>query len=134
MNVLAIVIAVAAAAIVLSIYYAPPVLGNTWSAAVTGWTGQTQEHLAGDLPRRMGLWILSAVVNAILLSWLINRLGVTELSDGLTLGAAVWAGFGATFSGWPVFFANQPWLLWVINNAAFLIIQLLMAGILTAMA
>lgn len=56
------------------------------------------------------------------------------MGDGLVLGAILWAGFGATFSGWQVFFANQPWMLWVINNVALLIIQLLMAGILTAMS
>jgi hypothetical protein len=133
-NIWSIVVAVAAAAVVLSIYYAPPVLGNAWSEAVRAWTGQTQEQLAGDVARRMGLWILSAVVNAIILAWLIDRHGIVDVSDGLVLGTAVWAGFGATFSGWPVFFANQPWKLWVINNAAFLIIQLLMAAIITAMA
>lgn len=132
MNPIGIVAAVVAAAVVLTVYYAPPVMGNRWAAEIMAWTGQTQEQLSGDIPRRMGLWLLTAVINAVVLAYVMDRLAIASIGDALVLGAVVWAGFGATFAFWPVAFANQPWQVWVINSGAFLIIQLLMAGILAA--
>lgn len=58
MEVLPIVVSVIGAAIVLSVYYAPPVLGDRWSAVLTDWTGQTREQLSSGLARRMGLWVM----------------------------------------------------------------------------
>jgi hypothetical protein len=132
MNIVGVVIAVVAAAVVLTLYYAPPVLGGRWAAAIMAWTGQSEARLSGDIPRRMGMWLVTAVVNAVVLAYLVDRLGITAVGDGVLLGAVVWAGFGTTFAFWPVAFANQPWQIWAINSGAFLIIQLLMGGILAA--
>lgn len=127
MNWLAILAATVAAAVVLSIYYAPPVMGDRWAGAVMGWTGQTREQLSGKVAARMLMWTASALVNAIVLAYLLDRLEIATVAGAVSVALVVWLGFGATFSGWPVFFSNQPWSIWAINNIAFLLLQVVMA-------
>ena len=126
-NVLAVVVAVVVAAVILTVIYAPPVLGKTWADAVAGWTGQTPEQLSGDVPRRMALWLVTALVDAVVLAILMRDLAMTGVVDALWLGFLLWLGFGGTFSAWPVIFANQPTTIWLINNGAFLAMQLAMS-------
>jgi hypothetical protein len=129
MNWVAVVAAAVAAAVVLSIYYAPPVMGDRWSNAVTGWTGQTREQLSGKLAARMLMWTASALVNATVLAYLLDRFEIGTVAGAFSVAIIVWLGFGATFSAWPVFFSNQPWSIWVINNIAYLLLQVVMAAV-----
>jgi hypothetical protein len=129
-NPFAIVGAVVAAAVVLSVYYAPPVLGTRWAGVVTTWTGQSRDDLADRVLARMGMWVISAAINVTVLAYLFDRVSVTGLGESIVLAVVLWLGFGATFSAWPVFFANQPWSLWLINNGAFLATQVVAAAVL----
>lgn len=98
------------------------------------WAGQTHEQINSRFPMRVAQWMVTAIVNAVVLAYLVDRLGISSPVDGIVLGAVVWLGFGATFAYWPVAFQNQPRAIWVINSIAFLVIQVLMGAILGATA
>ena len=134
MSIVGIVLSVVVAAVILTVYFAQPVLGGRWEAAVIRWTGQTHEQLNSGFPMRVGQWMVSAIVNAVVLAYLVSRLGITTPVDGAVLGAVAWLGFGTTFAFWPVVFQNQPRAIWIINSVAFLIIQVLAGAILGATA
>lgn len=125
-----IVVAVVVALVILSVYFSPPVLGGPWQRAVTAWTGQTPEQLNAGFPRRVALWLVTAIVNAVVLAWLLSRVGITDVGDAMVFAGGLWMAIGATFSAWPVIFQNQPPTIWILNNVAYLLIQLVSAAIL----
>jgi hypothetical protein len=129
-NLVGIVVSVVAATVVLTVYFAPPVLGRRWEAAVIAFTGQTHEQINSGFPLRVVQWMATAIVNAVVLAYLVDRLGIRSPADGVVLGAAAWLGFAVTFAYWPVAFQNQPRAIWAINSVAFLVIQVLMGAIL----
>ena len=126
-NLLGVVLAVVAAAAILTAYYLPQAMGLKWQQAVIAATGQTAADLTGRIPIRMGAWLAVALVNAVVLAVLMRDLGHPDIFRGLFYGALLWLGFGATFSLDAVIFANQPILLWAINNGAYLL-QLIAMG------
>lgn len=79
----------------------------------------------------MGAWLVGFLVNAIVLALAIKLLSVSSVGSGIAIGVAGWAGFAATLSSWPAAFAKWPWRLWLINNGCYLVIQIVMAIILT---
>jgi hypothetical protein len=113
---------------------APGSRRRRWEASVIAWAGQTHEQINSRFPMRVARWMVTAIVNAVVLAYLVDRLGISSPVDGIVLGAVVWLGFGATFAYWPVAFQNQPRAIWVINSIAFLVIQVLMGAILGATA
>jgi hypothetical protein len=58
---------------------------------------------------------------------LVRATGADSAGRGIVLGLVLWAGLAATFSSWPSIFAKQPWSLWAINNAVF-VLMLVAAG------
>lgn len=130
-NWLHVIVATIAAFVVAFIWYLPPTLGLRWGNLVKGYAGLSDAQLSANLPQKMLLWLLGFLVNALVLELLIRGLNINGVQDALLLGALVWLGFGATFSSWPAIHANQPWGIWLINNGAFLIMQLVMSVILT---
>ena len=132
LNYLAVVVAAVAAFLIGFVWYLPPVMGMRWAGLVSRYTGITQEELMrGDQERAIVIWAVGMLVNALVLAIIIRTLGLTSLADAVVLGVLVWLGFGASFSSWPVAFARQPWALWAVNNGAFLLMQVVMAVILT---
>jgi hypothetical protein len=131
-NYLAVIVAAAAGFGVGFLYYLPmpPFLGKLWSDTVKEYTKLSDTDLA-PTPLMPLLWMVTAVVNAFGLALLIEAAHTRELIDGIGMGLVVWACFGLTFSSWAVIFAKQPVRLWLINNGAFLIMQVVMAVILT---
>jgi hypothetical protein len=129
-NWLHVIVAMVAAFIVAFIWYLPPIFGLRWGNLVKSYAGLSDAQLSAQLPQKMLLWLIGFLVNALVLELLIRALNIGEAQDALLLGVLVWLGFGATFSSWPPIHANQPWGVWLINNGAFLIMQLVMSVIL----
>ena len=131
-NWLAVILAGVAALVVGVIWYLPPTFGTRWAGFVKTYTGLSDADLMpANIPRTMGLWLLGFVLNAIALALLLRGMGISSLSDGILLGVILWAGLGLTISSWPVIHAKQPPGLWLINGAAYLVMQIVMTVILT---
>lgn len=125
-NYLAVIAATVAAFVIGFIWYAPPVFGKRWLA----YLGKTQAELGGPGPG-FALAIVAALVNAWVLALFALNLGGKVLSDGIALGALAWLGFMATTSAADHIFTKKPWGLWVINNLHNLLVQMVLAVIVT---
>src|SRR6185503_4295472 len=103
------------------IWFLPPVFGNRWRELVKEYTGQTDDDLKPEPFKQLIIWFFVTLINAIILYLLIDRLDIQSRLSALKLALGIWAGFGLTFSSWPVIFARQRQSLWLINNGAFLL-------------
>ena len=131
-NWLAVIVAGIAALIIGFVWYLPPTFGTRWAGFVKRYTGLSDADLMpSNIPLTMGLWLLGFIGNALTLAIIIRGMGISNLGDGIILGVIVWAGLGLTISSWPVIHAKQPLGLWLVNGAAYLVMQIVMAVILT---
>ncbi len=104
-NYLAIIVAAIAAVAIGIVYYG--ILG----------VGDRQSRMLGASPTRPGPLSLN--------------LGAASITDAILLGALVWLGFGATFKAAQVAFERRPWGLWVLQGVHDLIVEVVVAGIVT---
>jgi hypothetical protein len=131
-NWLAVIVAGIAALAIGVVWYLPPTFGTRWAGFVKRYTGLSDADLMpSNIPLTMGLWLLGFIVNAFALAIIIRGMSVSNLVDGILLGVIVWAGLGLVISSWPVIHAKQPSGLWLLNGAAYLVMQIVMAAILT---
>ena len=126
-NYLAVVVAAVIALVIGFIWYSPPVFGNRWMA----YLGTTQAQLGNPGPTGMAVGIVASLLNAWVLAVLSLNLGGKSITDGIMLGALAWLGFMATITAAQISFEKKPWGLWVLNNAHNLLIQVLMAVVVT---
>jgi hypothetical protein len=126
-NYLAVVVAAVVALVIGFIWYAPPVFGNRWMA----YLGTTQAQLGNPGPTGMVVGIVASLVNAWVLAVLSLNLGGTTITDAIMLGIIVWLGFMATITAAQISFEKRSWGLWLLNNAHNLIVQVIMAAIVT---
>ena len=69
--------------------------------------------------------IAASLIQAFILANLVRDVGSTTMSDGLLLGAILWAGFvGVTALG-DVLFGGRSWKLWQINTGYYLVVLLI---------
>ena len=126
-NWIAIIVAAIVAIVIGFAYYSPQAMGNRWMA----YLGTTRAQLGNPEPSGMGAGIVASLVNAWVLALLSLNLGGTGLQDGILLGILCWLGFMATITAAEVAFLKQPWGLWVLNNIHNVIVQVVMASIVT---
>ena len=128
LNWAAVVVATFVAFAIGSVYYLPPVMGDRWAAVVARYTGRDVKELSGNpVPSALAQWLLGMFVCATVFAMLVRATGADSAGSGIVLGLVLWVGIGATFSSWPSIFAKQPWSLWAINNAVF-VLMLVAAG------
>lgn|GEM_PF-2289414 len=108
-----------------SVWFAPGVLGNYWARQVAHYTGVPETEIASAAARPSSLlrWAVGMALNVIVLAMVIEAARGDSAPEGIALGVAVWFGFAATFSSWPPIFARMPWEWWLVNNGAFLLMQ-----------
>ena len=126
-NYLAVIVSAVAALVIGFAWYAPPVFGNRWMA----YLGTTQAQLGQPGPTGIVVGIVASVVNAWVLALLALNLGATTITDAVMLGVLAWLGFMATLTAAQISFEKRPWGLWVLNNAHNVIVQVVMAAIVT---
>ena len=126
-NYLAVIVAAIVAMAIGFAYYSPQRMGDRWMA----YLGTTRAQVGDPEPAGMAAGVLASVVNAWVLAVLALNLGATGLGGGVMLGVLCWLGFMATITAAEVSFLRRPWGLWVLNNVHNLIVQVVMAVIVT---
>ena len=129
-DLLHILVATVAAMIAGYVWYHPMVFGNRWKELMKEYTGMTDEDLKSEPIRQMPKWFFVTLINVIVVYLIADRLDIQSRLSALKIALALWAGFGLTFSSWPVIFARQRQSLWLINNGAFLLMQAIICFIL----
>ncbi len=123
-NYLAIIVAAVAAVAIGIIYYG--ILG----------VGDRQSRMLGASlvrpgPMQGATGLVVSLVNAWVIAILSLSLGAASIVDAISLGALVWLGFGATFKAAQVAFERRPWAVWVLQGVHDLIVEVVVAGIVT---
>ena len=124
-NYLAIVVAAAAAVAIGIVYYGLAGLGDRLARLM----GQTPVGRPG--PAQLVIGVVVSLVNAWVLALLSLNLGAASITDGIMLGVLAWLGFMATLSGAQVAFQGRPWNAWLITNVHDVVVQVVMAAIVT---
>ncbi|HTD64715.1 MAG TPA: DUF1761 domain-containing protein [Verrucomicrobiae bacterium] len=127
-NYLAVVVAAVVALVIGFIWYSPRVFGTRWMA----YLGTTQPQLGNPGPTGMLVGVVASLLNAWVLALLALNLGGKSVTDGVLLGVLAWLGFMATITAAQISFEKKSWGLWVLNNAHNLLVQVIMAAIVTA--
>jgi hypothetical protein len=123
-NYLAILVAAIAAVAIGIVYYG--VLG----------VGDRQSRILGASAVRPGpiqgaTGLVVGLVNAWIIGLLSLSLGAASIVDAISLGALVWLGFGATFKAAQVAFERRPWAVWTLQGVHDLIVEIVVAVIVT---
>ena len=126
-NYIAVIVAPVVALVIGFIWYSPAVFGKRWMA----YLGTTQAQLGQPGPTGMAVGVIASLVNAWVLALLSLNLGGKTLTDGVMLGILAWLGFMATITAAQISFEKKPWGLWILNNAHNVIVQVVMAVIVT---
>jgi hypothetical protein len=126
-NYLAVIVAAIAAVVIGILYYGVAGFGDRL-ARLNGMTPRT----GPPLPREFAIGILVALLNAWVLALLSLNLGGASIADGILLGALAWLGFQATLKAAQVAFEARSWNAWIIAGGHDLLIQVVMAAIVTA--
>jgi len=124
-NYLAVIVAAIAAVVIGIVYYGLAGLGDRLARLM----GSTPVGRPG--PAQLVIGVVVALVNAWVLALLSLNLGAASITDGIMLGVVAWLGFMATLSGAQVAFQGRPWNAWLITNVHDVVIQVLMATIVT---
>jgi hypothetical protein len=127
-NYLAVIVATVVAMVIGFAWYSPQVMGKRWM----GYLGTTQAQLGNPGPAGMAVGVISALINAWVLAVLAMNVGGTTIGDGVMLGLLCWLGFMATITAAQISCEKKPWGLWAVNNGHNVIVQILMAAIVTA--
>ena len=126
-NYLAVVVAAVVALVIGFIWYSPRVFGTRWMA----YLGTTQAQLGNPGPTGMAVGVVASLINAWVIAVLALNLGAKSVTDGIMLGILVWLGFMATITAAQISFEKKSWGLWALNNAHNVIVQVIMAAIVT---
>jgi uncharacterized protein DUF1761 len=124
-NYLAVVVAAIAAIVIGFIWFSPQALGNRWT------TYGVPAPPARPGASAIAVGAISALVNAWVIALLSLNLGGTTIGDGVVLGILVWLGFIATVTAAEFGFLQRRWSAWVVNNIHHLIVQVVLAAIVT---
>jgi len=114
-----------------AVWYDTHVFGTAWMRGI----GKTLEQLHAENANSPLPYILALVSNLVLayaLSWLILRLGALSAARGAWTGAMLWVGFVATSTLTQYAFEMRPRSLFLINTGYALAGMLVMGAILGA--
>ena len=134
LNWAAVAVSVVAAFAIGAVYFSPAVLGRRWAGIVAGYTGipATEIEAGAAQPPALGKWLAAFAVNAVVLALAVEATGTDSLGDGLLLGLVLGLGIAVSLAAWPPIFARMPSSWWLLNSAAFLLMQAAMGAILGA--
>jgi hypothetical protein len=113
LNWLAVIVAALAWFIFSAIWYSVPPLSNAWQKAAK------VDANAPGAPPLVALLVptfIGYIVTAIVIALLVKALGLTELSDGLTLGIVLGVGFGLIGALVTQLYERKGANYWLING------------------
>jgi hypothetical protein len=125
-NYLAVIVAAVAAVVIGILYYGVAGFGDRL-ARVNGMAPRT----GPPSPTQFAIGIVVALLNAWVLALMSLNLGGASIADGILLGALVWLGFQATLKAAQVSFEGRSWNAWLIAGVHDLLIEVVMAAIVT---
>ena len=125
-NYLAVIVATVAAVVIGIVYYGVAGFGARL-ARLNSMTPRT----GPPSPTQFATGIVVGLVNAWVLAVLSLNLGGASIADGILLGALAWLGFGATFKAAQVVFEGRSWNTWLIAGVHDLLVQVVVAAIVT---
>ena len=129
-NFVAVLLAAVAAQVIAIVWYLPPVFGLRWATLIKSYSGLTDATLGANLGRKVIFWFVGFLINALALALLLRVANIHAVPEAIQVAVLVWLGLGAVFSSWPPIHAGFPWGVWLMNNGAYLLIQITMAAIL----
>jgi hypothetical protein len=125
-NYLAVVVATIAAIVIGIVYYGVAGFGDRL-ARLNGMTPRN----GPPSPTQFATGIVVGLVNAWVLALLSLNLGGASIADGILLGVLAWLGFGATLKAAQVVFEGRSWNTWLISGVHDLLVQIVVAVIVT---
>ena len=126
-NYLAVIVAAISAIVIGILYYGVAGLGDRL-ARINGTTAPS----GPPSPMQFAVGVAVALLNAGVLAVLSLNLGGSSVVDGVLLGVLVWVGFQGTLKAAQVVFEHRSWDGWLLTGAHDLLIQVVMAAIVTA--
>ena len=123
-NFLAIIVGAIAAVAIGIVYYGILGVGDRQSRMLGASTARPG-------PVQLATGLIVGLVNACVIALLSLNLGATSIADAILLGAIVWVGFGATFKAAQVAFEHRPWAVWALQGVHDLIVEVVVAVIVT---
>jgi hypothetical protein len=124
-NYLAVVVATVVAFAIGFVWYGM-VFSRQWSAAY---------NMTPQQMRPQGAGAIAAIVAPLLDSWVLAvlslSLGAKSIGDAVVVGFLVWLGFFAPQLGANTAFQRRPWSLFAIDGAHALVVQLVIAAVVT---
>jgi hypothetical protein len=109
------------------IWYHPSVFFKPWWQGI----GKSEGEQADPSPMLYVWTLLAAFVEAIFVSFLLNTMGSTTISSGLTAGFMIWLGFVATTNLVNNLFAGRDFKVWAIEAGNHLVYLLITGAILS---
>ena len=121
-------------AMILGFLWYGPLFGKKW-ARLMGWS---DEQSAAKMKESQAMNYALTALGSLLLSFVLSHnlifasafLGSSGIPAGLMTGFWNWIGFVAPVTLGSVLWDGKPWMLWIINNAYWLAMMLLMGVVL----
>ena len=132
-HLVAVLAAAAANMAVGAMWYAPPLFGARWLAAV-GWSPEELERRKRQgLSRAYGWTFVASLVLAYFLAHCVEAMGASTLLAGAHVGFWLWLGFVATTSVSACLFEGRTLRLYAINTGCHLASFIVMGALLAVM-
>jgi hypothetical protein len=130
----AVAVSLVAAFAIGLVWFAPPALGRFWARHVSRYAGIPEGEITSGASQTASLakWLVAIAINAVVVALAVEAVDADSAGDGVVLALILGIGLGATVSSWPAIFARMPWEWWLVNNGAFLLMQVAMGAILGA--
>jgi len=124
-NTLGVIIAAVAGMIIGALWYGP-LFGKVW-VRLSNVNPDTMDK------SKMGLRYLGAFIGTLVMAYVlanvIEGFAVEEFGDALEAGCTMWFGFIAPVTLGGVLWGGKSFKLWLLDNAYYLVVLLVMAGI-----
>jgi len=127
-NLLAVLVAALAHMVIGAFWYSPVLFGKKWMA-LSGMTKEKMEHCHPSMHKMYAIGFLVSLVMSYVLAHVL-QLGSTTLVLALQTAFWIWLGFMATISLNSVIWGGRDKMLWVLDNAYYLVSLLVMSAIL----
>jgi hypothetical protein len=111
-------------------------LGGLWFSpllfekAMCDLSGTSVETMRRGMPRKIAIELVGNLVLAFAFLHAVHYSGATTLAQGAVVGFLNWFGFVAVTTFAAVNWSGQPFKLWAISNAIFLITLMIMGAVL----
>ena len=123
---LAVILAAVVAMGIGAFWYSPLGFGKMWTSLIGLTKKDMEKAKEKGMGKAYGITFVSLLVMSYILSIFVNNTGVI---GGLKTAFILWLGFVATVSIGGVLWKDEPWTLYFLNSAHWLVVMLVMGMI-----